>query len=205
MKEENNRLSEELELTKKKHSDLNNKVGEEKESYLSIQQQSVEQIRKLGEENQSLKEALNRTKLELIQLTQEKENWVVGSGSELERIKEEKERLELEINKLRLQTSNPVAEKKATDSQPDNGELQEIYLRDHNQLEFITDYVNHLESQIDEELLHINPNLTSLKDIPTHEKLTLLVSSLQKPSDVHLNDVLSCADQYLHRLVGDAM
>ena len=204
MKEENNRLSEELELTKKKHSDLNNKVGEEKESYLSIQQQSVEQIRKLGEENQSLKEALNRTKLELIQLTQEKENWVVGSGSELERIKEEKERLELEINKLRLQTSNPVAEKKATDSQPDNGELQEIYLRDHNQLEFITDYVNHLESQIDEELLHINPNLTSLKDIPTHEKLTLLVSSLQKPSDVHLNDVLSCADQYLHRLVGDA-
>ena len=87
-------MSEELELTKKKHSDLNNKVGEEKESYLSIQQQSVEQIRKLGEENQSLKEALNRTKLELIQLTQEKENWVVGSGSELERIKEEKERLE---------------------------------------------------------------------------------------------------------------
>ena len=45
LKEENNRLSEELELTKKKHSELNNKVGEEKESYLSIQQQSVEQIR----------------------------------------------------------------------------------------------------------------------------------------------------------------
>lgn len=204
LREENNRLNEELELTKKKHAELNTQVGEEKESYFNIQQQSVEQIRKLGDENQSLKEALNQTKLELIQLRQEKENQVMDSGCELERIKEEKERLELEITKLRLQASNPVAEKKPTETLSDNAELHETYLRDRNQLEFITDYVNHLESQIDEELLHINPNLTSLHDIPTHEKLTLLVSSLQKPSDDHLQDILSCADQYLHRLVGDA-
>lgn len=205
LKEENSRLSEELELKKKKHSELNAKVEEEKESYLSIQKQSVEQIQKLGEENQILKETLNQAKLELIQLRQEKEKWADRSGTELERVREEKERLELEINKLRLQLSKPIAEEKKNESQlADYVELQAAYSRDHSQLEFITDYVNHLESQIDEELLRINSNLTSLKDIPTHEKLEMLVSSLQRPADARLTDVLSCADRYLHRLVGDA-
>ena len=89
LKEENSRLSEELELKKKKHSELNAKVEEEKESYLSIQKQSVEQIQKLGEENQILKETLNQAKLELIQLRQEKEKWADRSGTELERVREE--------------------------------------------------------------------------------------------------------------------
>ena len=215
LREENQRLTEELESAAAKYAKLDGALTDEKDASADIQKQSVEQIRQLGEENKHLKEEIAQMKIEASTKTEKSERVDDARSVELERMKEETQRNQLEIAKLKLELEQSNATcarlKKDMESQTlpkDSTELHSLYMREHEQLEFITDYVHHLEEQINTELLRVAPQSQHLDTTPTHEKLSQLIASLREanPSsgDASLAAQLeTCADQYMHRLIGD--
>lgn len=216
LREENQRLTEELESAAAKYAKLNGALTDEKDASADIQKQSVEQIRQLGEENKNLKEEIAQLKLEAAAKPKQSEPVMDGSASiELDRMKEDAQRSQLEISKLKLELEQSNATcarlRKEMESQPlpkDSTELHSVYLREHEQLEFITDYVHHLEEQINTELLRVAPQSQHLDTTSTHEKLSQLVSALREANPASGDASLavrleSCADQYMHRLIGD--
>ena len=188
LREENQRLTEELESAAAKYAKLDGALTDEKDASADIQKQSVEQIRQLGEENKHLKEEIAQMKIEASTKTEKSERVDDVRSVELERMKEETQRNQLEIAKLKLELEQSNATcarlKKDMESQTlpkDSTELHSLYMREHEQLEFITDYVHHLEEQINTELLRVAPQSQHLDTTPTHEKLSQLIASGGKP------------------------
>ena len=211
LQEENKRIQEE-------NADLKNKVRDLEETIEAANDrelQSVEQIKRLGEECTLLREKMAQKEtdhlLEMNSLRQEVEkknqdNQELIEDSSVQKVVFEKQieslQTELEKTKALLNQANqqPVQEVPLPDRDSKSGNADQRYIE---RLECIWDCYNHLDKQIGEELMQVCPiEKEEFDRMPGFERFSLLVNTL-KNGVQYDQQLVHMVLKYLVQLVGN--
>ena len=198
-------MTSDLELEKKKHVETQQKLKEEKDGNNSIQEQSINQIRSLGEENQRLKAELDSVRSELTALKKQRVpqpdvNPVLQSlSTENEQLRSYVNVLQKQLTEAEQRVLSKEQPRKLSDPPPpptldqnldiehmDEKQLRHQLTSEHAQLEAVTSYLRDMEDVINQDLRQFLPLDTQPADCAaTHEKLEFLLqhAHFQPPSD----------------------
>ena len=198
-------MTSDLELEKKKHVETQQKLKEEKDGNNSIQEQSINQIRSLGEENQRLKAELDSVRSELTALKKHRVpqpdvNPVLQSlSTENEQLRSYVNVLQKQLTEAEQRVLSKEQPRKLSDPPPpptldqnldiehmDEKQLRHQLTSEHAQLEAVTSYLRDMEDVINQDLRQFLPLDTQPADCAaTHEKLEFLLqhAHFQPPSD----------------------
>ena len=186
---ENDRLTKLTIEQKEKIKKLEETLQEKENSNEDIQNQTVEQIRALGEKNKQLQEELSSLRSENLILKRQRE--LLSENQDIKSLIQENDRLkrELELQKSQQQfQAQSLPSYHIFSNSPDIDKLSLQELRDNlestkNQLDSVNDYIHNVDDVVNKYLIEILPQENqSLSTISTHQKIDMLVEALHSSS-----------------------